>query len=474
MHKFFYCFVFLVNIYCFAQSDSTYSCDTWQNKCETQNLQTLTDSESKLGLFVDNILDIVELKRAFYIKTCQSNCAIYSAIIENDPVPSLIINQESVASINNFILDEYYTDEELKMIAQIAHQITHITGFHHFDNYESIETIETQADVFVGKLFYKLNIKEDRLESVCKKICTSNSHTDCSTYYVNILKGYQSDEATQNIQSFEESVIQKNIPKDFVLVEGGTLLLGCDLERDQIEYKNIGATLIELEDFYISKYEVTNQEFCDFLNQRHNSKYMPSRDLIPATLRDWIDISYTNIIFSDDEYNPREGYENHAATSVTWFGALAYAEWAGMRLPTYWEWEYAARGGQKSKQYLFSGGDDLFKVAWVRDNALSECQEVGQLQANELGLYDMTGNVYEYCTLDPALKEKLKHTYHRIEKTAFIRGGSFTEGDLISNFFNCAIASINPYHIGPMLHDESKRVSQSTGFRLAFDKNIRR
>lgn len=67
-------------------------------------------------------------------------------------------------------------------------------------------------------------------------------------------------------------------------------------------------------------------------------------------------------------------------------------------LPTEEQWEYAARGGKKSLGYKYSGSNDIGSVAWYQDNSGSETHPVGQKQANELGLYDISGNVSEWCS----------------------------------------------------------------------------
>ena len=89
------------------------------------------------------------------------------------------------------------------------------------------------------------------------------------------------------------------------------------------------------------------------------------------------------------------GCDDCPVEKVTWHDAVAYAKKVGKRLPTEAEWEYAARGGNKSKGYTYAGSNNIDAVAWYRR---SKTHPVAQKQPNELGLYDMSGNVWEWCS----------------------------------------------------------------------------
>jgi len=189
---------------------------------------------------------------------------------------------------------------------------------------------------------------------------------------------------------------------EMVEVPGGTFVMGCVEERDgECEDHELPTHQVTLTNYSISKYEITNRQYVTFLNLASN---------LPDDLSDWYDIAGTaaRIKRSGSQFTVQAGFENHPVTYVTWDGARAFAVWLrqetgdGYRLPTEAEWEFAARGGEKgaTQAFKYAGSNDLDQVGWYDLNSRdqSSAHPVGQKQPNQLGLYDMSGNVQEWCS----------------------------------------------------------------------------
>lgn len=193
--------------------------------------------------------------------------------------------------------------------------------------------------------------------------------------------------------------------------------------------------LAKMNDFFIEEHEVTNRQFAVFLNEEGMNQ--------PENVLLWIAIGgqNTKITFFEEKnfYYPIPNFEEHPVITVSWYGAVAYCKWLSQktgkkyRLPSEVEWEYAARGGNLSEGYIFAGSNNPDNVAWFRDNTQSP-QKVKSKSPNEIGIYDMNGNVAEWCLNEytrryPSAPEISDNELPTGTKFRVVRGGAFVNTD---------------------------------------------
>ena len=154
----------------------------------------------------------------------------------------------------------------------------------------------------------------------------------------------------------------------------------------EAEANELPVHTVYIDAFYMDKHEVTNSEFQKFILAKPNWQ----RGWIKDRFHDGRYLEHWN----GNKY-PR-GYANHPVRYVSWYAAMAYARWAGKRLPTEAEWEYAARGGLQGKKYPWGDVPDTGKANYTSGNP-GDTTPVGKYPSNGHGLHDMTGNVAEWC-----------------------------------------------------------------------------
>lgn len=191
-----------------------------------------------------------------------------------------------------------------------------------------------------------------------------------ATYELTLLMGREMQNLSFQDETNQIPSVIRHMINNMVRVEGATFTMGASSEQG----KEAGgfekpAHQVTLSSFFIGKYEVTQEEWRALMDS-NPSKFKGANR--PVENVDW----------------------NECLEFIQKLNALTGIQF---RLPTEAEWEFAARGGNKSIGYKYSGSDDLGSVAWYKGNSRKQTHEVGQKLPNELGLYDMNGNVEEWC-----------------------------------------------------------------------------
>ena len=229
---------------------------------------------------------------------------------------------------------------------------------------------------------------------------------------------------------YTETLSDINFSMDMVCVQGGTFMMSCSYEHEKDE-----PTQTTLSSYHIGKYEITQAQW---------------KAVMGTTIEKQRDWASEGERYKEELYGVGDDYPMYY---VSWREAQEFCRKLSQKtgknyaLPSEAQWEFAARGGNKSKGYKYSGSNNVNDVAWCYDNSYSLDSDhpdygshvVGTKAPNEIGIYDMSGNVWELCEdWLPSRGEYHSYYHNRVS-----RGGSWGIGD--NHNYGCAVSEYCGY-----------------------------
>ncbi len=270
--------------------------------------------------------------------------------------------------------------------------------------------------------------------------------------------------------SLAEEIITGKDGAEMALVPAGEFFMGTE---DEELRGDAPLRAVYLDAFYMDRYEVTNRLFARFLNAAKPLEGRDGQRRLWVVLRNDIETEERNAwwpteIFyelQEDRYAAFESFADNPVISVSWHAADAYCKWAGKRLPTEAEWEKAARGGLVKKDYPWGNevptGGVIFERRWTDNSVPSPTEKVGNYFPNGYGLYDMAGNVWEWCA------DWFSPSYYKRAPYKNPKGPDYGEKKVLrgGSWFNSAIIM----RVATRNSSPPETLDDGMGFRCAMD-----
>lgn len=396
----------------------------------------LFESSGEANRIVGEVVDALGLQQNFVVKSSSVQNAL--ATTEN--------GQRYILYSTDF-LEKFKADAKTRWAAYsvLAHEIGHHLNAHDFSEKDprTRKLRELEADQFSGSVLRMLGATLPEAQAGVETIQLegeSNTHPAKIARREAVANGWKSrDEWLRERGMTTEPVVKLDEPTatvpatqahpqttkpvtafdlercndcpPMVFVQGGPFTMGCTAEQgSDCADSESPAHQVTVPDFYIGKYEIPQAEWEAVMG--NNPSHFKDCPRCPVESVSWDDVQ----LFIQ-KLNEKTGMN--------------------FRLPSEAEWEYAARGGQKSKQYKYAGNtNNLGLVAWWHGNSGRKTHPVGERRANELGLYDLSGNVCEWCAdgwhgnYIGALTDGTVWESAELDGSRIIRGGAWLNNPL--------------------------------------------